>query len=80
MLVNNAGVMLDPRGTRFFDSKLDTYRDTFETNLFGPLQFASAVPLMRSARYGRIVNLSSGLGQLTAWAAAHPPTGCRKPR
>jgi NAD(P)-dependent dehydrogenase (short-subunit alcohol dehydrogenase family) len=65
VLVNNAGVMLDPRGSRFLDSKLDTYRDTMETNFFGPLQLAqSVVPLMKANRYGRIVNLSSGLGQL----------------
>ena len=66
VLVNNAGVMLDPRGSRFLDSKLDTYRDTLEANLFGPLQLAQAVvPLMKANRYGRIVNLSSGLGQLS---------------
>jgi NAD(P)-dependent dehydrogenase (short-subunit alcohol dehydrogenase family) len=65
VLINNAGVMSDPRGSRFLDSKLDTYRDTLETNLFGPLQLAQAViPLMKANRYGRIVNLSSGLGQL----------------
>src|SRR4029078_12411050 len=65
VLVNNAGIMIDPRGSRFLDSKLDTYRDTLETNLFGPLQLAQAVlPVMKANRYGRIVNISSGLGQL----------------
>src|SRR6185503_1113803 len=66
VLVNNAGIMIDPRGSRFLDAKLDTYRDTLETNLFGPLQLAQAVvPLMKGNRYGRIVNISSGLGQLS---------------
>ena len=73
VLVNNAGVMLDPRGSRFLDSKLDTYRDTLEANLFGPLQLAQAVvPLMKANRYGRIVNLSSGLGQLSDMGSGTP--------
>jgi NAD(P)-dependent dehydrogenase (short-subunit alcohol dehydrogenase family) len=73
VLVNNAGVLLDARGSRFLDSKLDTYRDTFETNFFGPLQLAqSVVPLMKAKRYGRIVNLSSGLGQLDEMGAGTP--------
>ena len=73
VLVNNAGIMIDPRGSRFLDSKLDTYRDTLETNLFGPLQLAQAVvPLMKANRYGRIVNLSSGLGQLAEMGAGTP--------
>ena len=73
VLVNNAGIMVDPRGSRFLDSKLDTYRDTLETNLFGPLQLTQAViPLMKAHRYGRIVNLSSGLGQLSEMGAGTP--------
>ena len=73
VLVNNAGILIDPRGSRFLDSKLDTYRDTLETNLFGPLQLAQAVvPLMKAKRYGRIVNMSSGLGQLSEMGAGTP--------
>jgi NAD(P)-dependent dehydrogenase (short-subunit alcohol dehydrogenase family) len=73
VLVNNAGILIDPRGSRFLDSKLDTYRDTLETNLFGPLQLAQAViPLMKANRYGRIVNVSSGQGQLSEMAAGTP--------
>jgi NAD(P)-dependent dehydrogenase (short-subunit alcohol dehydrogenase family) len=66
ILVNNAGVMLDGRGTRFLNSELATYRATFDTNVWGPLLLSQALlPLMQKHRYGRIVNLSSGLGQLT---------------
>jgi NAD(P)-dependent dehydrogenase (short-subunit alcohol dehydrogenase family) len=73
VLVNNAGIMIDTRGSRFLDAKLDTYRDTLETNLFGPLQLAQAVvPLMKAHRYGRIVNVSSGLGQLSEMGAGTP--------
>jgi NAD(P)-dependent dehydrogenase (short-subunit alcohol dehydrogenase family) len=73
VLVNNAGIMIDPRGSRFLDSKVDTYRDTLETNFFGPLQLAQAViPLMKAQRYGRIVNVSSGLGQLSEMGTGTP--------
>ena len=66
ILVNNAGVMLDPRGSRVLDSKLVTWRDTLETNLIGPLLLAQVlVPLMKRNGYGRIVNVSSGQGQLS---------------
>jgi len=73
VLVNNAGVLLDPRGTRFLDSKLDTYRETLEANLYGPLQLAQAViPSMKAKRYGRIVNVSSALGQLSDMGTGTP--------
>jgi NAD(P)-dependent dehydrogenase (short-subunit alcohol dehydrogenase family) len=65
ILVNNAGVMLDPRGSRILDAQPAAFRETFETNVYGPLRLCQAlVPLMRRHRYGRVVNLSSGLGQL----------------
>jgi len=73
VLVNNAGVMLDPRGTRFLDSALATYRATFEVNVWGALAATQAVlPLMQQRRYGRIVNLSSGLGQFTGMGNSTP--------
>ncbi|MBI4190959.1 MAG: SDR family oxidoreductase [Betaproteobacteria bacterium] len=66
ILVNNAGIMIDPRGSRFLDSEPKIYRDTLETNVFGPLLLTQALlPLMQQRNYGRIVNLSSGLGQLS---------------
>jgi NAD(P)-dependent dehydrogenase (short-subunit alcohol dehydrogenase family) len=66
VLVNNAGVMLDARATRFVDSQLATYRTTFEVNVWGPLLLTQGLlPLMHKQNYGRIVNMSSGLGQLT---------------
>jgi NAD(P)-dependent dehydrogenase (short-subunit alcohol dehydrogenase family) len=73
ILVNNAGVMLDARGTRFLDSQLATYRTTFEANVWGPLLLTQALmPLMLKNRYGRIVNMSSGLGQLTDMGNSTP--------
>ncbi len=69
VLVNNAGVFLDT-GASGMSTSLDvspaTVEATMRTNLIGPLMLMqAAVPLMREQGYGRIVNLSSGLGQLS---------------
>jgi NAD(P)-dependent dehydrogenase (short-subunit alcohol dehydrogenase family) len=64
VLVNNAGIMIDRR-SGVMHAKVETFRTTFETNVYGPLMLTQAlVPLMRKHGYGRVVNLSSGLGQL----------------
>lgn len=70
VLVNNAGVFLDPvdspepDAASVFRAELDIVRRSMETNVYGPLLLCQAlVPLMRG--YGRIVNVSSGMGQLT---------------
>lgn len=66
VLVNNAGIFPDKDGATFFDSRIDTIREAMETNVYGPVLLAQAlVPLMKKNRYGRIVNMSSGMGQLT---------------
>ena len=73
VLVNNAGILADPRGSRFLDSKVETYRETLDTNLFGALMMAQALaPLMLRNRYGRIVNVSSGMGQLSDMGVGSP--------
>jgi len=73
VLVNNAGILADPRGSRVLDSRVATYREALETNLIGPLMLIQAlVPLMKSHGYGRIVNLSSGQGQLSDMGAGTP--------
>ena len=73
VLVNNAGVLLDPRGSRALDARPKTFHDTLETNFFGPLLLIQALaPLMRKNRYGRIVNVSSGLGQLSDMGTGTP--------
>lgn len=73
VLVNNAGVLLDPRGSRVLDARPKTFHDTLETNFFGPLLLVQALaPLMRKHRYGRIVNVSSGLGQLSDMGTGTP--------
>lgn len=68
ILVNNAGVLLDQqRGqSSVFTIQLDTLQETMASNVYGPLLLCQAlVPLMKANGYGRIVNLSSGMGQLS---------------
>ena len=72
ILVNNAGIAIDD-GTSALKIDLDTVRRTMETNLYGPLHLCQTlVPLMRRHDYGRIVNLSSGMGQLSDMDAGAP--------
>ncbi len=65
VLVNNAGILIDSRSTSVLREKEETFRTTLETNFYGALRMCQAlVPLMQKNHYGRVVNLSSGLGQL----------------
>lgn len=64
ILVNNAAVYLD-EGLSVLNVPRDIIRLTFETNVFGPWLLCQAViPGMVRRNYGRIVNVSSGAGQL----------------
>jgi NAD(P)-dependent dehydrogenase (short-subunit alcohol dehydrogenase family) len=63
-LVNNAGVYGDPIGAADYD--LDRAHEVLEVNTFGPWRLIEAfLPLMRSSSQPRIVNVSSGAGQLS---------------
>ena len=73
VLVNNAGILADKRGASVLDVTAEILRATLETNLYAPLQVSQAlVPLMRAHGYGRIVNVSSGLGQLESMSDGTP--------
>jgi NAD(P)-dependent dehydrogenase (short-subunit alcohol dehydrogenase family) len=73
VLINNAGVAEDRYSTSLLEMPLDTLRTTLETNLFGVLRVTQALlPLMRFSRAGRVVNLSSGMGQLADMGAGSP--------
>ncbi|MBS7456435.1 SDR family oxidoreductase [Coralloluteibacterium stylophorae] len=66
ILVNNAGIILDDGSLPPSQQSLDTWRRTFDTNLFGLVAVTQAfLPLLREAASGRIVNVSSILGSLT---------------
>src|SRR5262245_62344596 len=64
ILVNNALVTLF-ENEYVLSIPLDAYRRTFETNLFGAIEVSRVfAPAMAQSGYGRIVNVSSGAGQL----------------
>ena len=65
VLVNNAAILLEEDGDVFRIPER-AFRESFETNVMGPLRLCQAlVPGMRVRRYGRVVNVSSGAGQLS---------------
>ena len=79
ILINNAGVSLDGHGAEdtggasVFNASLETLSATLRTNLYGPLLLAQElVPLMKQQHYGRIVNVSSGMGQLSEMEGKSP--------
>jgi len=74
ILVNNAGVMADDRGKKVSEQSLDTWRQTFDTNVFGLIATTDAfLPLLRKSGAGRIVNLSSILGSIEFHAKPGSP-------
>ncbi len=76
VLVNNAGIALD--GSRSPVSSVlevspEVVACTLDANTLGPLRLIQAVvPLMQAQGYGRIVNVSSGLGQISAMGGSWP--------
>ena len=73
VLVNNAGVYPEATDAKVVDSSTAIWRETFETNLFGAMRMCrEVVPLMKKLRYGRIVNISSGLGQMHQMGEGSP--------
>jgi len=72
VLVNNAAVLLFEHSD-VFSIPPDGFQRTFETNLFGAIEVCRRfVPAMADQRYGRVVNVSSGLGQLTNMSTYAP--------
>lgn len=65
ILVNNAGIMLDDMAAAPSQQSLDTWRKTFDTNVFGLVAVTRGfLPLLRGSAAARIVNVSSVLGSL----------------
>jgi NAD(P)-dependent dehydrogenase (short-subunit alcohol dehydrogenase family) len=74
ILINNAGTMLDDNKKKVSEQSLDTWRRTFDTNLFGLIATTQTfLPLLRKSGAGRIVNLSSILGSITYHATPGSP-------
>jgi NAD(P)-dependent dehydrogenase (short-subunit alcohol dehydrogenase family) len=72
VLVNNAAVLLF-ENSEPLSIPLDAYRQTLETNLLGVIETCRVfVPPMADRRYGRVVNVSSGAGQLSRMSTYAP--------
>jgi len=72
VLVNNAGISND-EGQRGVDADLDRVREALEANFLGAWQLCEvAIPLMQRGGYGRIVNVSSGMGAMEDMGGGSP--------
>jgi NAD(P)-dependent dehydrogenase (short-subunit alcohol dehydrogenase family) len=72
ILVNNAGISND-NGQRGANADLDLVREALEANLFGAWRLCEMViPFMQRQGYGRIVNVSSGMGALEDMGGGSP--------
>jgi NAD(P)-dependent dehydrogenase (short-subunit alcohol dehydrogenase family) len=74
VLVNNAAILLD-REEGMLELDEEVLRQTLDANVLGPWRVAKAfAPLLRKSAAPRIVNVSSGGGQLSepsSWAPAY---------
>jgi NAD(P)-dependent dehydrogenase (short-subunit alcohol dehydrogenase family) len=72
VLVNNAGVAGGYSDTAA-GVELDEVRRTLEVNTLGPLRLVQAfLPMLRLSDDGRVVNVSSGAGQLEGMRGGYP--------
>jgi NAD(P)-dependent dehydrogenase (short-subunit alcohol dehydrogenase family) len=64
VLVNNAGIYPD-KGLTILTLPRDRLDQTLQTNTYGPLEVTQAfLPYLRKAARARVINVSSGYGQL----------------
>jgi NAD(P)-dependent dehydrogenase (short-subunit alcohol dehydrogenase family) len=76
VLVNNAGIIVDGDDA-ILEISDELFRKTVETNTLGPLRVTRAfLPLLRKSKAPRVVNVSSGGGQLTGGADGWAPAYC----
>lgn len=76
VLINNAGILIDgdlSNPTSICDADIEIIRKTIEVNTLAPMMLIKALlPMMQEVGYGRIVNISSGMGQLSDMSGHHP--------
>jgi NAD(P)-dependent dehydrogenase (short-subunit alcohol dehydrogenase family) len=78
LLVNNAAVLLG-EDEDVLSAPADEFRRSMEANVYGPLVLCQALmPGMLRRGYGRIVNVSSGAGQLEGMTDYAPPYSMSK--
>ncbi len=79
VIINNAGLFIRTEGEFHARSEsvlhveVETLRKSMETNVYGPMRICQLlVPIMKRNNYGRIVNVSSGMGQLSGMNGGWP--------
>jgi NAD(P)-dependent dehydrogenase (short-subunit alcohol dehydrogenase family) len=76
VLVNNAGIIVDGDDA-ILEISDDLLKKTLETNTLGALRVSRAfVPFLRKSKAPRVINVSSGGGQLTGGADGWAPAYC----
>jgi NAD(P)-dependent dehydrogenase (short-subunit alcohol dehydrogenase family) len=76
VLVNNAGIMVDGDDAILKISD-ELFRETIETNTLGALRVTRAfAPLLAKSKAPRVINVSSGGGQLAGGADGWSPAYC----
>jgi NAD(P)-dependent dehydrogenase (short-subunit alcohol dehydrogenase family) len=76
VLVNNAGIIVDGDNA-ILEISDDLLRNTLETNTLGALRVTRAfAPLLQKSKAPRVINVSSGGGQLTGGADGWAPAYC----
>ena len=72
VLVNNAAILLD-EGESIADVDPRTFEETWRVNTLGAfLMTQRFAPLLRRSGHGRVVNVSSGAGQLSSMSSYAP--------
>jgi NAD(P)-dependent dehydrogenase (short-subunit alcohol dehydrogenase family) len=72
VLVNNAAILLD-EGESIVDVDPHKFEETWRVNTFGAfLMTQRFAPLLRRSGHGRVVNVSSGAGQLSSMSSYAP--------
>jgi NAD(P)-dependent dehydrogenase (short-subunit alcohol dehydrogenase family) len=72
VLINNAGIFPD-QGLNILNLSRARLDQTFQTNTFGPLEVTQAfLPFLRKAKAARVINVSSGYGQLGGLSPDEP--------
>src|SRR5205085_4078032 len=72
VLINNAGIYPD-KGLTILTVSREQMVNTLQTNTFGPLEVTQAfIPLLQKAGSARVINVSSGYGQLEGLSPGVP--------
>ena len=78
VLINNAAILQTWMGS-IVDVTADEMRETFNTNVVGPVLLTQALlPLLEAGRPARVINVSSGLGSIEQMSDGWPGYGVSK--